>query len=208
MKIYGGKAPFPFMKSHVRQIRPIWVMEELGQPYDVELLDLAKGEEAAPEYLTLNPFGRVPALEDGSVRLFESGAICAYLADKFGKLIPKAGTPERARHDQWVFTAVTMVEPHTLRLVAADFFYKDEPEAPVMRSLAYESLEGTLPPLESVLLQKTYLNGDRFTVADIMMTACLRFAAHTDLYSKYPAITAYLNRNTERPAFQRAAAKQ
>src|SRR3954469_24799734 len=113
MQIHGLKAPFPSLKGHVRHVRPVWLMEELEAPYQLKLMDVEKSEETAPEYLAINPFGRVPALEDGAFRLCESGAICTYLADKHGKLIPRAGTPERAKHDQWMYVAVTMVEPHT-----------------------------------------------------------------------------------------------
>ena len=208
MKIYGLRAPLPFLKSHVRHVRPIWLMEEIGAAYDVHYLDLEKEEEASPTYLAVNPFGKVPALEDGAVKMCESGAICSYLADKHGKLIPRAGTPERALHDQWMYASVAMIEPHTVRLLAADFFYKDEPEAPLMKSMALESLEENLPPIEAQLAKTAYIAGNDFTVADVMMTATLRLASHTDLFAKYPKISAYIAKNAARPAFQRAAEQQ
>jgi glutathione S-transferase len=208
MIIYGLRAPFPFLKGHVRHVRPVWLMEEMGIPYDLHFLDLEKGEEEAKEYLEINPFGKVPALTDGSLKLSESGAICSYLAEKYGQLIPPAKTPERAKHDQWMYVAVTMIEPHTVRVLAADFFYKDEPEGPVLRAAALESLKDSLGVLENHLSENTYLMGNDFTVSDIMMTASLRLLSHTDVLKEYPRICSYMNRNIERPAFLKAAELQ
>src|SRR4051812_37480512 len=102
MNIHGLRAPFPFLKSHVRHIRPVWLMEEIGAPYELRFVELEPSDQDWAAYLRINPFGKVPALQDGKHDVFESGAICTYLADKHGKLIPKAGTPERAQHDQWM----------------------------------------------------------------------------------------------------------
>ncbi|MBI3542414.1 MAG: glutathione S-transferase family protein [Deltaproteobacteria bacterium] len=208
MKVYGLRAPLPFIKGLVRHLRPVWLLEELGAPYELHYLDLEKGEEESAQYLALNPFGKVPALEDGALRMFESGAICTYIADKHGKLIPKHGTPERARHDQWMFAAVTMVEAYTVRVFVADFFYKGEPEAPVLREAALESLVDSLKAVEGHLEKNAYLMGADFSVCDILMTHSLGPIAHTDILAKYPKITGYVNRNRERPAFLKAVAQQ
>lgn len=207
MILYGLRAPFPFVKGLVRHIRPVWLMEELGAPYDLQYLDL-ETEKTEKAYLEINPFGRVPSLQDGALKLFESGAICTYLADRYEKLIPAVKTHERAIHDQWMYVAVTMIEPHTARLFAADFFYKGEPEEPLFREAAIESLEGSLAVLENHFAKNKHLCGNEFTVSDILMTTSLRIASHTDLLSKYPRIAAYVKLNSERPAFQRAVVQQ
>ena len=209
MMIYGLRAPLPFLKGHVRHLRPVWLMEELGVPYELHFLDGEKSEEVSKDYLEINPFGKVPSLRDGSLTLFESAAICNYLADKYGKLIPEARTPARALYDQWMYVSVTMVEPHTVRILSTDFFYeKDDPEAPILREAALENLEGTLPVIEAHLGKNAYLMGSEFSVADILMTSCLRLAAHSDLFKKYPKISSYIHRNSERRAFQAAFALQ
>ncbi len=208
MVIYGLRAPFPFLKGHVRHIRPVWLMEELGVPYELHFLDSDKGDETTREYLEINPFGKVPALQDGPLKMSESGAICTYLAEKFEKLIPSARTPERAIHDQWMYVAVTMVEPHSVRVLSADFFYEGEPEGPVLREAALDALVPTLEVLESHLGKNTYITGNEFAVADIMMTASLRLVSYTDILQKYPSICFYINRTTERPAFLKAIALQ
>lgn len=208
MIIYGLRAPFPFLKGHVRHVRPVWLMEEIGAPYDLRLMDTEKGEETKKEFLDINPFGKVPALHDESLKLCESGAICTYLAEKYGKFIPPAKTQERAVHDQWMYVAVTMIEPHTVRVLAADFFYKDEPEGPILRKAALEALGDSLDVLETHLEKNTYLTGNGFTVADIMMTSCLRLLSYTDVLAKWPKISSYLSKNSERPAFVKAAALQ
>src|SRR5579875_974030 len=96
-----------------RAVRPRWVLEEIGAPYELVKIDLAKNEQKRPEYLAVNPNGTVPALEDGDLRLFESAAICQYLADKFpeARLAPPPGTPARGLYYQWIHYAMSGVEP-------------------------------------------------------------------------------------------------
>jgi len=83
-----------------RAIRPRWLLEEIGVPYELKRLNLQAGEQKKPGYLKINPNGTVPALVDGDLALFESAAICQYLADKFPekRLAPPVGTPERGRY--------------------------------------------------------------------------------------------------------------
>lgn len=202
--IYGARAPLPFIKGLVRHLRPVWLMEEIGATYELRFVDLAKEEETSPAFLALNPFGKLPALEDGSLRMFESGAICSYLADKLGKLIPAPKTPERALHDQWMYAVVTMIEPLASRVFAADFFYKDEPEGPVLREAALENFPDNLAAIESQLKKNPYITGRDFAVADIMLTSTLKIVAHTDLMDAHPSLKAYFKRNIARPAHLKA----
>src|SRR5687768_2672078 len=91
LKIYGAKAPWPFLKGVIRDIRPVWLMEELGEPYERISLDPMKGETRSEAYLAINPFGKIPALQDNELSLFQSSTVCVYLADKFQKWIPRVG---------------------------------------------------------------------------------------------------------------------
>jgi glutathione S-transferase len=96
-----------------RSVRPRWLLEELGVPYEVKRLSLSAGEHKKPEYLKLNPNGQVPTLVDGDLALFESGAICQYLTDKFPEkgFAPPVGTPDRGRYYQWIHYAMSGIEP-------------------------------------------------------------------------------------------------
>src|SRR4051794_3745039 len=98
-----------------RAVRARWMLEELGVPHELHRVDLANGEHRSPEYLArVHPLGHVPVLVDGETAIFESAAIIAYLADRFPEkqLAPAPGSPERGPYYQWMFYAVTELEPH------------------------------------------------------------------------------------------------
>src|SRR5262249_16435341 len=116
IKIYGAKAFVPALKGIIRDIRPAWMLEELGVPYERISLDAKGGETQKPEYLKLNPFGKVPTLQDGDFSMFESAAICQYLAERHNKFIPEKGTPEYYTCLQWCYFAVTNIEPNCARI--------------------------------------------------------------------------------------------
>ena len=93
-----------YYAPQTRAVRPRWLLEEIGAPYTLVRLDMSKGEHKTPEYVKIHPHGAVPALVDGDVTMFESAAICAYLADKFPekRLAPPVGSPARATYYQWI----------------------------------------------------------------------------------------------------------
>src|SRR5258705_12836566 len=98
--------------------RPRWMLEETGAPYELVRLDLSRGEHKKPEYMKIHPHGSVPALDDGDLALFESAAICAYLADKFPekRLAPPVGTPARGLYYQWIVYSMATMEPPILKV--------------------------------------------------------------------------------------------
>ncbi|HYQ80863.1 MAG TPA: glutathione S-transferase N-terminal domain-containing protein, partial [Anaeromyxobacteraceae bacterium] len=110
-----------------RAWRPRWMLEELGVPYQLVRLDPAKGETRSAEHLARQPLGHVPALEDGPVRMFESAGICLYLAERFPEkgFLPPLATPGRAATYQWLFYAMTELEPPCVALSAE----RKKPEA-------------------------------------------------------------------------------
>lgn len=205
VKIYCGTAPFAVLKGYIRDLRPIWLLEEIGADYDAEYID-PRADTVKPEYLAMNPFGKVPVMKDGELTMFESAAICQYLADKYGKLIPKAGTLERFQHDQWLFAAVSNFEFNAGRIFACDCFLDKGAETDAKRANAIEMLDNWLPTLETQLATRPYLNGKNFQVCDLIMTTILRFMSEKDYLKKYPAVQAYVRGNMDRPAFQRASA--
>ena len=109
-----------YFAPRTRATRPRWLLEELGVPYELVELDMSKQEHKQLPYLRIHPLGRVPALADGDQVIFESAAICMYLADKFPekKLAPAVGTPERGQYYQWMVYAGATLEPEVLTSAA------------------------------------------------------------------------------------------
>ncbi len=203
--IYCGTAPFPVLKGYIRDLRPIWLLEEMGVEYVAEFID-PRADTQKPDFLVMNPFGKIPVMKDGDVTLFESAAICQYLADKYGKLIPKAGSRERLQHDQWLFAAISNFEFNAGRIFACDRFFDKGAETDAKRANALENLDGWLPALNGRLEKQPYLTGREFQVCDLILTTIFRFMGENEYLKKYPAVNAYVAGNMDRPAFQRASA--
>ena len=188
----------PFAQGQVRDLRVRWALEEAGLPYRTRLLE--QGDQDKADYRALQPFGQVPIFEeDGSV-LFESGAIVLHLAERSEALLPEdAGA--RARAAQWLIAALNSVEPHIMNVAAVELFYADQEWAKLRRPGARDFALHRLGSLAKALGDKPYLDGERFTAGDLMMTTVLRIipALVVD-----PRLTAYVERCTARPAFQRA----
>jgi glutathione S-transferase len=193
----------PFAQGQVRDLRVRWALEEVGQPYDVRLVDGTSVK--AEEHRRLQPFGQVPTLEDGEVAMFESGAILLHIARKYGGLLPS--DPQGAvRAEQWVFAAMTSVEPAVQDLAMSNVFEADQPWAADRRPLSEKRVRGRLQDLSNRLGDKPYLEGE-FTAGDLMM-ACVLRGIPAALLGEYPNLAAYLARCEARPAFQRALAAQ
>jgi glutathione S-transferase len=200
IKVYGI--------SQSRALRPLWVLEELGLPYELVKTNFATGDTRKPEYLKINPNGHVPALVDGDLTLWESLAINLYLADKYGKgKLAPASERDRALTLQWSFWAMTECEPHLLvRLLhsAGVPAYKDEARA----RAAEEALQAPLRVLDAHLEGRDYLLGSQFGIADLNVAGVLLWSkpGKVDL-SKYPRAGAWLGRCTARPALKAAMGK-
>ncbi len=190
-----------FAKGLVRDLRVRWALEEAGLPYQTRLLN--QGDQNTPEYRALQPFGQVPILEENGLVLFESGAILLYLGERSEALLPKdAGA--RARATQWLVAALNSIEPFVNQVALIDLFYSKEEWARLRRPGAVEFLQKRLSALSSSLADKPYLDGDHFTVGDLMMATVLRILKHTDIVTSDARLADYMNRCTARPAFQRA----
>jgi glutathione S-transferase len=181
LKLYGG--------SRSRAMIVAWYLEELHIPYEFVRLDMAAGEHRQADYLAINPMGKVPALVDGETVVWESGAILLYLADKYGQLPGEVG--QRGQMYQWVlFSNSTLVQ------------------ALAQGEKREQEMAKLLPPLQQILSDREYLTGSELTVADVALGSILGFAVQMfglDV-SPYPAIGAYLQRCSGRPAFQKAMA--
>ena len=192
-----------FAQGLVRDLRARWALEEAGLDYRVRLV----GQERPPEYLTEQPFDQVPCFSDGAVKIFETGAIVQYIGEKSETLLPR--DPQgRFRAIQWTYAALNSVEPAILNLLLIDVFYKDEEWAKLRRAGAADFARLKLKRLSDWLGDKTWLEGDRFSIGDLVMTTTLRFLRHTDMVAQFPNLAAFVKRAEARPAFQQALSDQ
>ena len=188
-----------------RSNRPRWMLEELGVPYEMVRLDPKKGDNQTPEYLAINPTGKVPAFVDGEVKMFESAAIVAYLGDKFAdkKLAPPVGSAERPLYYQWLFFGTTTLEQPVSLYAKHSSTLPSEQRVTVVAQDAKTGVERALAPLDRVLADRQWLLGS-FSAADIIVGATLSWAGGLGLLEGHRALLDYVKRLKERPAFQRA----
>jgi glutathione S-transferase len=190
-----------FAQGQVRDLRARWALEEAGLPYRTRLL--GQGDQDKPDYRGQQPFGQVPILEEDGFVLFETGAIVLRIGERSEALLPRE-TAARARAIQWLIAALNSVEPFVMDVARIDIFYADQEWAKLRRPGAVEFVQRRLAGLSKALGDKPYLDGDRFTAGDLMMTTVLRILKHTDIVTGDKRLAAYVERCTARPAFKRA----
>lgn len=182
-----------------RSFSALWLMEEVGQPYERVLIDITTGAQKTSEFLAINPMGKVPALKDGDATVAEASAICAYVAERYpeAKLAPPVGDPRRAKYLQWLFFSPGCIEPAMIEI----FTKISVPTS----TAAWGSAAQVFDVLDAALEKGPFLLGDMFTAADIMIGSGLNFA--TRLFKMVPArpsFDRYIDACSARPAFQRA----
>ncbi|HEY7726247.1 MAG TPA: glutathione S-transferase family protein [Anaeromyxobacteraceae bacterium] len=188
-----------------RASRPRWALEELGVPYELVRLDAAKKETRTSEHLARHPLGHVPYLEDGEVGMFESAAMCLWLAERFPEkgLIPPAGSPGRAETYQWLFFAATELEPPLAAISAENRRPEGQRDAARVDD-AKGKFRAAAAALEPILARRPYLLGDAFTIADVFVGACLSWGKSAAGIDGLPAVEAYVAGLKQRPAWKRA----
>jgi glutathione S-transferase len=196
----------PFAAGQVRDHRARWILNEVGWPYRVQLVDAPTLKSAA--YLQSQPFGQVPYLEeDGRPTLFETGAIVIDVATRAGKLIPAEG-PERALVISWVIAALNSIEPFLMSVAEIEYFTQDKALQAARRPAAVEMAGQRLGQLQAALGDRDWLVGDTFTIADLMMGSVLRIAHRLGLLDRFPKLIAYHDRCLDRPALRKAVDDQ
>ena len=180
-----------------------WMLEEIGEPYEIQLLSLSKGENRAPDYLAVNPMGKVPALRHGDAVITEAAAICAYLADEFprAKLNVPIGDPRRGLYLKWLFFGPSCVEP---AMMDRAFPRKEEARR---AALGYGDFDTVINVVADAVARGPYILGEQFTAADVVIGSTLRFGMLFKLLPERPEFTAYTGRLAQRPALQRAETK-
>jgi len=205
INVYAFASVPPFAQGLVRDLRVRWALEEPGIPYRATLVGEG-GTVSREDYTKIQPFGQIPAIEDGDFKLFESGAILQYIAGQSAKLMP-ADPKKRAEVAQWMFTALNTIELPVQNLAAIDLFYANEAWAKERRPGAVDIVRKRLGELAGCLGDRQFLAAE-FSAADILMATVLRILRHTDLVAEQPQLAAYLKRCEARPAFAKALAGQ
>ncbi len=198
------------MKIHfapnTRAVRVVWLFEELGLPYELKRYKLGDPAMRSAEYRKIHPMGRVPALQDGDVTIFESGAIVQYVLAKYGKgrLMPTPTSPDFAAYLQWLHYAEGMIMPPVNTIVVETILLPPERRNPGNVDRATKLLGQMLSAVDQHLAGREYLAGE-FSGADIMTGHACTVAARlkADVSDK-PNVAAYIARINARPALQRA----
>jgi glutathione S-transferase len=190
-----------------RWVKCYWTLRELDVPFEPVVVSIQKGETRSPEFLAKNPFGKIPVLEDGDVRLRESSAICTYLAEKHPEkgLLPKAGTTDRALANQWISFAVADLEQPLWRAMKHRFLYPEKTRIAAEVEVAHADFHALAATLEREL-RNDHLVGGRFTLADVTLSYTLRWSRieriiGADLLASFPKLIEYTEMHTARPAF-------
>jgi len=192
-----------FAQGFVRDIRARWAFEETGQAYQVDLIDGPYAK--SPQHRRFQPFGQVPTYSDGEVEIFESGAIALRIAEQ-GKGLLSDDPAARIRAIQWLIAALNSVEPWVMQVAVVDLFEADKPWSAARRPKVIEDLRGRLNDLGAALGDRNWLDGDEFTVGDLMMVSVLGGLRNTDILAGYPNLAAYVARGEDRPAHRKAMA--
>ncbi len=182
-----------------RAFTAYWLLEELGVPFQVETVDIRKGEQKTPEYLALNPSGKVPTITDGKVVVSENPAIGIYLADRYGygTLAPKIEDPDRGAYLKWMVYSTAVVDPvvslHAQKIDVPGF------------GVSFGTYDDMVGVLSQTLKDRKYLLGDRFTAADVVLGGTISAALYREELPHDGALIDYNQRLTLREAYHRAA---
>jgi len=186
---------------YTRAAGTLWMLEEVGVDYELRYVDIMAGEQKTPAILALNPMGKLPVLVDGDQVVTESAAVGLYLADRYasGRLAPKCDAPERGTYLRWSLFAPSVIEPGAMAK-AAGWEYKPG-------QAGWGTHEAMLDAMASAIGDREFLLGSSFSMADVIFGGTLRFMLRFGMLEARPVFTAYVERLNQRPALQRADAR-
>jgi glutathione S-transferase len=176
----------------------VWGLEELGQPYQLEFVDLMTGAHKAPGFLELNPMGKLPTLVDGDVVVTECAAIQLYLADRYalGTLAPAVDDPRRGTYLRWSLFAPSVIEPGSMARAQKWDFKPTQ--------AGWGDYDAMVAAVSGAVATGPYLLGEQFSMADVVFGGTVRYVTMFGMMTPTPEISAYLERLVARPALQRA----
>lgn len=192
MKLYG--------LGPTRSLRARWALQELDAEFEFVRVNILAGENLHPDFLRLNPAGKLPVLVDGDLVLTESAAIVMYLAEKYGdKGLMPADLKERAQAYRWSLFAVTELEQPLWRIAKHKFLYPEDKRLPEDIALAREEFAAMAAVLDRHMDGRAFIVGDNITVADCVTAYVLDWGNENGLIDSFPNLKAYLERMYARP---------
>jgi glutathione S-transferase len=202
LKVYGW--------PNTRSLRVVWALEEAGASYDYVPVNLTRGEGRRPAYLSLNPGGKVPALQDGDLLLTESAAICSYVGDRYPGtgLTPRCGTRERALYDKWCFFVLSELEQPLWTIGKHRFAIPERYRVPAMAETATWEFAVAAKALNAQFGDGPFVLGERFTAADILLGHTLAWAEAWSIPVEHERLREYAQRLRGRAALSRARRRE
>ena len=201
MKIFGHP-----LSTCTRKV--LMTLAETSTPHDLVVVDFAKGEHKQAPHLARQPFGQVPALQDGDFELYESRAMCRYINDKVnGPLVPRE-LRDRARMEQWISVETSNFTGPVMKFIYQHVFHREQTAQTI--ETATEQLSNALAIIDRQLAGHAFIAGDSFTLADICFLPYLEYGMATpakDLFAKHPHVSAWWNKISERPTWRKVAGR-
>jgi glutathione S-transferase len=190
-----------FHHPYSRASGVVWALEEIGEPYELVYVDIAKNAQKGDEVIAKNRMGKIPVLVDGDVVVTEAAAIDVYLADRYalGRLAPALDDPRRGTYLRWAFYAPSVIEPGTAAHAGKWEFRPS--------SVGWGDYPSLLATIDHAVSQGDYLLGDMFSMADVIFGGTVRYLVRFKMLEASEKVSAYLDRIAARPALQRADAK-
>ena len=193
--------------SGSRALRSIWAMEEVRVEYEQVATNFSADSKAA-DYLAINPNGRIPALIDGDLVLFESMAINLYLAKTYGGALYPDNAADEARANQWSVWGISEIEPLQMQIVVQKIFMPEDKRDPAVIARAEKGLERPLKVLDAALSGQPYLLGDQFSIADLNVAAVMLLLNMVAFdYSEYTHVKRWADSCYARPSLAAAKAR-
>lgn len=179
----------------------LWGLEEAGVPYDLKVVDIMKGSQKSPDFVAINPMGKLPTLVDNGVVVTESAAISLYVADRYapGRLAPALDAPERGTYLRWSFFVPSVIEPAVMAKVSG-WEVKEV-------SAGWGNYAAMIAAAESAIAKGPFILGEQFSMADVVFGGMLRFLIGFKQIEATSTFSAYMDRLNGRPALQRADAR-
>jgi len=183
-----------------RAANSVWMLEEVGVPYELRYLDLTAGQHKEPAVLALNPMGKLPIIQDGTTVVTESAAIGVYLADRYaaGRLAPTLDDPMRGTYLRWAFFAPSVIEPGVMAK-AANWAFRES-------NAGFGNYQSMLDAIRSAIEGREFVLGNTFSMADVIFGGTVAYMLRFNLLEPEPVFTQYAERLEARPARQRANA--